>query len=37
MDGVGISYRMLETAAWADHAGGESVVGRGAERRRRAL
>lgn len=28
---------MLETAAWADHAGGASLVGRGACRRRNAL
>ncbi len=29
MEGDGVSYRMLETAAWADQEGGASEVGRG--------
>lgn len=37
MEGEGVAYRMLETAAWADHDGGASEVGRGWTRRWRAL
>lgn len=36
-EGRGVSYSIDETAAGADHAGGESLVGRGDIRRCRAL
>lgn len=37
LEGEGVSYRMLETAAWADQEGGASEVGRGYTRLCRAL